>query len=181
MPTSLPESVCFEEKQYHGLNRHSMLRRLLLAVFCFVGYYWSENPKPVELQLFRIGQYPGNDRSGELFFVLGMAILALSVGLLFILHMRTTLTNQAILIDGLLTARRVRIDLNSIVKIKRIRLKPSFLNYPVYNLFNKGKIRFYTHGNDAIELTTNDGLVYRIGTQRPEELMRQLSNRNKDQ
>lgn len=154
-----------------------MLRRLLLAVFCFIGYYWSENPEPVELDLFRIGEYPGNDRSGELFFALGIAILALSVGLLFILHMQTTLTNQALWIDGLWTARRVRIDLKGIVKVRRVRLKPSLLNYPVYNLFNKGKIRFYTHGNDAVELTAGDGLIYRIGTQRPAELMHQLEKR----
>jgi hypothetical protein len=172
-----PEPIYFDERQYHGLNRHSMLRRLLLATFCFVGYYWSENPKPVQLDFFRIGEYPGNDHSGELFFVLGLAVLALSVGLLFVLHMRTVVIQQAVLVDGRWPVKRVRIDLNSIATLRKVRLRPSFLNRPVYNLFNRGMIRFYTHGNDAIELTTNDGLIYRIGTQRPEELMSQLRER----
>jgi hypothetical protein len=182
MPITMAETetIYFDERQYHGLNRHSMLRRLLLATFCFVGYYWSENPKPVETDFFRIGEYPGNDRSGELFFVLGLAVLALSVLLLFILHMRTLVLQQAVLVDGRWPVKRVRIDLNGIDSIRKVRLKPSVLNRPVYNLFNKGKIRFYTHGNDAVELTTTDGIIYRIGTQRPEELILCISKRLED-
>lgn len=165
----------FEEKQYHGLNRHSLVRRLLLSVFCFVAYYWSENPKPVNLELFRIGEYPGRDHSGQLFFVLGICILALSATLLFVLHMRTTVSNGAIILDALLSARKVRIGLDDIVSAKKIRLKPSIFNRPVYNLHNRGRVRFYTYGNDAVELTTRDGLIYRLGTQRPDELLRVIN------
>jgi len=147
------------------------VRRLLLSVFCFVAYYWSENPKPVNLELFEIGEYPGRDHSGQLFFVLGLCILVLSAILLFILHMRTTVSDDAIFIDGILSARKVRIYLKGISSAKKIRLKPSIFNRPVYNLHNRGRIRFYTYGNEAVELTTNDGLVYRIGTQRPDELL----------
>ncbi|MCU0434411.1 MAG: PH domain-containing protein [Bacteroidia bacterium] len=171
------EHIHFDERQYHGLNRHSLLRRLLLATFCFVGYYWSENPKPVELEFFRIGEYPGNDRSGDLFFVLGLAVLALSVVLLFVLHMRTQVLAQAVLVDGRWPVKRVRIDLNGIKAVRRVRLRPSFLNRPVYNLFNRGMIRFYTHGNDAVELTTTDNIIYRIGTQRHEELINCIRQR----
>ena len=93
--------VLFEEKQIHGLNRHSIVRRLLFAVFCFVAYYWSENPKPIHLPLFEIGSYPGNDHSGQLFFVLGICILGLSAGLLFVTHMKTMVTEKAVVIDGI--------------------------------------------------------------------------------
>ncbi|GAB4149637.1 MAG: hypothetical protein Fur0041_22710 [Bacteroidia bacterium] len=161
----------FEEKQYQGLNRHSMVRRMLLAVFCFVAHYWSEHPQPVNLTFFRLGEYPGNDENGKLFFILGLVVMIFSVVLLFVLHMRTTVHHGAIVLESLWTARKVRIDLKGIRSVKKTRLKPSLFNRPVYNLHTKGKIRFYTHGNDAIELTTEDGLVYRIGTQRPEEFL----------
>ena len=75
------------------------------------------------------------------------------------------------------SARKVRIDLEGIVSAKKIRLKPSIFNRPVYNLHNRGRIRFYTYGNDAVELTARDGLVYRIGTQRPDELLRAIHSR----
>jgi hypothetical protein len=166
-----PEKPLFDERQFHGLNRHSLVRRLLLAVFCFVAYYWSENPKPVNLQLFEIGEYPGRDHSGQLFFILGLSILVLSAILLFVLHMRTTIRQEAIFIDGILNARKVRIYLKGIASARKIHLRPSIFNRPVYNLHSKGRIRFYTYGNEAVELTTHDGLIYRIGTQRPDELL----------
>lgn len=168
------EQLLFEEKQYHGMNRHSIVRRLLLSVFCMVAYYWSENPKPVNLELFRIGEYPGRDHSGQLFFVLGISVLVFSALLLFVLHMRTAVSPEAIVIDGFWSARRIRIDLKGIASARRVRLKPSVFNRPVYNLHTRGRIRFYTHGNDAVELTTTDGLIYRIGTQRPEELLQHI-------
>jgi hypothetical protein len=165
------ETGYFEEKQFHGLNRHSLVRRLLLAVFCFVAYYWSQNPKPVNLELFRLGEYPGRDNSGQLFFILGIAILFLSAVMLFILHMKTTVKEGAVFIDGISSSRKVRVDLKGIASVKKIRLHPSIFNRPVYNLHSKGRVRFYTYGNDAVEMTTRDGLIYRIGTQRPDELI----------
>lgn len=166
-----PESPFFEEKQYHGLNKHSLVRRLLLAVFCFVAYYWSQNPKPVNLELFRIGEYPGRDNSGQLFFILGLAILFLSALLLFILHMKTTVKEGAVFIDGSLSSKKVRVDLKGIASAKKIRFRPSIFNRPIYNLHTKGRVRFYTYGNEAVEMTTRDGLIYRIGTQKPDELL----------
>ena len=160
----------------HGLEHvehvPDRVTELLLAVFCFVAYYWSENPKPVNLELFEIGEYPGRDHSGQLFFILGLSILVLSAVLLFVLHMRTTVRQEAIFIDGILNARKVRIYLKGIASARKIRFRPSVFNRPVYNLHNKGRIRFYTYGNEAIELITHDGLIYRIGTQRPDELLK---------
>lgn len=166
------ETALFDEKQFIGLNRHSIVRRLLLAVFCFTAYYWSQNPKPVHTPLFHLGEYPGNTSYGQLFFLLGLVILVFSGILLFVMHMRTTVFPGAIVIDGIWSARRIRIDLGSIRSVRAIRLKPSFFNRPVYNLHSRGRIRFYTHGNNAVELTTSDGLIYRIGTQRPQELLK---------
>jgi len=40
----------------------------------------------------------------------------------------------------------------------------------VYNLHKNGKIRFYAGGKEAVWLTDRDGLVYIIGTHKPEAL-----------
>ena len=52
------KELVFEEKQYMGHNRLSMVVRYLLAMFCFIGYYWSENPKPVQVSIFRFNAAP---------------------------------------------------------------------------------------------------------------------------
>ena len=76
----------------------SLSRRIALALFCFVAYYWKEN----------------HEKSGELFFFLGIAILVISVLLVFILHFETKVQNQSIILDGLWTSRKIKIDLSSI-------------------------------------------------------------------
>ena len=53
----------FIEKQYLGLNKMALTRRLALAVFCFIAYYWREN----------------HDKSGELYFAIGIAIIIFSI------------------------------------------------------------------------------------------------------
>ncbi len=112
---------------------------------------------------------PGN---GDLFFWLGVGIIAISIILLFILHIRLTVNHNSIILDGLWTTRKVKISLNDIVKAERRKYSRYHLNNPVFNLHFKGTIRFYTGGNDAVELTDRDGQIYRIGTQRPTELER---------
>lgn len=162
-------AVKFEEQQYHGLNRHSLVRRTLLSVFCFVAYFWSENPKPVDLGEIEIGEYPGDVRYGELFFVMGLAILALSVILLFIQHMKTVVTDKEIILRAKFPPREVRIPMNSIDSFRKVHIRPSIFNRPVFNLRAKGRIRFYTWGNEMIEITAKDGRVFRIGTQKSTE------------
>jgi len=148
------EEVLFEEKQYLGYNPLSLFRRLLLSLFCFALYWWKIH----------------NDRNGDLFFWLGSGILVISMLLLFVLHMRISVNKNSIVLSGLWTTRKVKISLNEIVKIERKEYSHLHLNNPVFNLHFKGTIRFYTGGNEAIELTDREGQVYRIGTQRPNEL-----------
>ena len=148
------EEIKFIEKQYLGLNKMSLSRRIALALFCFVAYYWREN----------------HEKSGELFFFLGVAILVISILLVFILHFETRLQNRSIILDGLWTSRKIKIDLGSIRSVKKIQYSKYILNRSVYNLHLKGTIRFYTRGSDAVELTDRDGLIYLIGSQKSEEL-----------
>ena len=174
----MKEGILFEEKQYLGSNPFSILRRSILAVFCFVAYYWSQNPLPVEVSGIRIGAYPVKeaDNSGQLFFLMGLFILFLSALLVFVLHIKTTVTENSIVLDGIWTSRKVKIDMNTIASGKITKFKHRFFQRPVYNLHHKGIISFYTRGTDAVELTDRDGLIYRIGTQKPRELLKAVED-----
>lgn len=159
-------NILYEEKQYLGYNRYSLVRRLALAIFCFFAYYFS--PEMPEIS--------GRVSTLELLFYMGIFILLLSVILLFILHIHTKVTPNSLILDGLWTARKVKIDLNSIISVEKIPYSRYLMNRPVYNLHRKGKIRFFTRGNDAVELIDRDGLKYIIGSQKAEELTRVLKN-----
>jgi len=172
----MSDSILFEEKQYLGFNKQSILWRTVLALFCFVAYYWSENPKPVDVSVIHIGSYPVQDieNSGQIFFIMGLVILLLSACLVFVLHIHTTVTETSIILNGLWTARIVKIDFNSIVSAEKILSSKYRLNRPVYNLHLNGTIRFYTRGKDAVQLTDRDGLKYRIGSQRADDLLKAI-------
>lgn len=171
-----PDKRIFDEKQYMGHNRLSIIWRTVIAFFCFVGYYWSENPKPVQIAIFRIGYYPALDipHSGKIFFLLGLLILLFSAMLTFILHTHTQVFSNYIVIDGFWTARRVKINLNTITNIRKSRYKKHIFRRAVYNLHSRGIIRFFTSGNEFVELKDNSGFAYRIGSQKAPELYQVL-------
>jgi hypothetical protein len=85
-------------------------------------------------------------------------------------HYKTTVQNKSVILDGLWTTKLVKIDLNSIVKVSKRPYSSYLINNPVYNLHQKGKIRFYAGGKDAVSLIDRDGLEYIIGTQCQEDL-----------
>lgn len=151
----------FTEKQYLGLNKMSFFKRMVLSIFCFLAYYWSEN----------------HDKSGDLFFFLGISIFVISALLVFVLHFETRITKDAIILDGLWTSRKVKIDVNSLQSAEIVKYSRFFLNRSVYNLHFKGSIRFFTRGKDAVKLTDKDGQVYLIGSQKVEELERIIKNK----
>jgi len=155
------EEIKFLEKQYLGLNKMSFIRRMALSIFCFVAYYWSEN----------------HEKSGDLFFFLGISILVISALLVFVLHFETKIINNSIILDGLWTSRKVKIDINSIKSCQKVSYSRFFLNRSVYNLHYKKSIRFFTRGKDAVELTDQDGLIYLIGSQKAEELERVINEK----
>jgi len=150
--------ILFEEKQYLGYNRYSNVRRFILAIFCFIAYFWREEA----------------DRNGELLFGLGVAILAISVLLMFVLHLHTKVTDHSIILDGLWTSKRVKIDLGSIVSVRAVPSRKFLLSRPVYNLHWKGAIKFYTRGKEGVELIDVDGLVYVVGSQMSGQLVQLL-------
>lgn len=155
-----------------------MLVRTAFTVFCFLGYYWSENPEPVQVSFFRIGTYPIRNisNSGLIFFLVGLSILILSAALTYVLHIQTRVYHGYMLLDGFRTSRRIKIDLNNIVSVRKSRYKKNIWRRAVYNLYNKGVTRFYASGEDFVELTDNAGFTYKIGSQKPTELYLVLKN-----
>ena len=74
------------------------------------------------------------------------------------------------ILDGFWTSRKIKIDLSNITSIRKSKYKKSIFSRAVYNLHNMGIIRFYTSGQDFIELVDNAGFTYKIGSQKPLEL-----------
>jgi len=165
-----------------GHNRLSIIWRTVLTVFCFIGYYWSQNPKPIHVSVFEIGYYPAIDipNSGKIFFLLGLLILFFSAILTFILHTHIKVYQNYMVIDGFWTARRVKINLDTISNIRRSKYKKHIFRNAVYNLHSKGIIRFFTSGNEFIELKDNTGFTYRIGSQKASELFHTIKKLRKE-
>ncbi|MBD3749563.1 MAG: hypothetical protein IE931_08710 [Sphingobacteriales bacterium] len=159
----MTEQYPFHEKQYLGRDYNFISIRMVMAIFCFIAYYLTEN----------------RERNGDLLLLVGCGILFISVLMLFLLHYRTIVNNKSVILNGLWTTRLVKIDLNSIVKVEKGKYSSYFLNNPVYNLHRNGTIRFYAGGKDAIKLTDRDGLTYIIGTQRISELYDAIKNEMK--
>jgi hypothetical protein len=135
-----------------------------LAIFCFLAYYFKAL----------------NYGTGNVFFFIGLFIIILSVSLLFTLHFQTKVENNSIILDGLWTSRKVKIDILSLVSCNEVVYSKYFLNRPVYNLHRKGTIRFYTSGKEAVSLQNKDGLIYLIGSQKSSELNRVINKILKD-
>ncbi len=173
--------ILFEEKQYLGHNRLSIAIRTLLAIFCFTAYYWSENPNPVQVSFIKLGSYPikAIDNSGLVFFFLGISLLLLSSLLTFVLHTHIKVYEDYLVIDGFWTSRRVKIEFHGIKSLRKSRYKKNSLRRAVYNLHNLGIIRFYTSGEEFIEISDREGFVYRIGTQRALDLHKILKEQIK--
>lgn len=156
----MSDKPVFVEKQYLGREWIPISIRLVLSIFCFVIYFFTGT----------------RERNSDVLVVVGFGILIISIIMGFLLHFRTRVQNKSVMLDGLWTTRLVKIDLNSIVKVEKGRYSRYLFNNPVYNLHKKGTIRFFTSGNDAIHLTDRDGLLYIIGSQHVNELMRAIKD-----
>ncbi|MFB2121397.1 hypothetical protein [Parapedobacter sp. 2B3] len=150
----MEEKPIYVENQYLGRDRGWLSVRLVLALFCFTAYY-------INIE---------RESESQLFLLVGIAILFVSIVMMYMLQYRITVEGGNVKLSGLWTTRLVKIDLNSIVKVERKPYSKFFINNPVYNLHQKGRIKFYAGGKDAIWLTDRDGLLYIIGTQRQVEL-----------
>lgn len=156
----MTDQPLFQEKQYLGRDMTWISVRLILALFCFVAYYinWEHLI------------------SRQLFFIVGVLILLVSIIMLYMISYLTKVTDTHVILSGLWTTSLVKIDLNSITKVEKKKYSNFFFNNPVYNLHKNGKIRFYSGGKEAIWLTDKDGLVYVIGSQHPDQFFQALQS-----
>jgi len=172
----------FLEKQYIGYNRLSILLRLLLMLCCFTGYYWSENPNPVVTRIgdIRIGSYPGKDlpQSGELFFLMGCALGVWSIALLFVPHVRIEISEGMIKLQGRWGSRRSQFPVSEVVFVRCVEVPYSEIQRPLLSQKNKGQLRYYTWGDEAVEISLRSGLRLVVGTQRASELVAALRQAN---
>ncbi|HIY76919.1 MAG TPA: hypothetical protein H9825_11720 [Candidatus Sphingobacterium stercorigallinarum] len=154
----MDEEALFDEKQYLGRDWSWISVRLILALFCFVAYYinWEHVV------------------SQQLFFIVGVGILLVSIIMLYMVSYRTLVTPTHLILSGLWTTSLVKIDLNSIVAVEKKAYSTFFFNNPVYNLHKAGKVRFYSGGKEAVWLTDKDGLIYVIGSQHPSQLFQAI-------
>jgi len=159
----MSDKPAFTEKQYLGREFIPLTIRLVLAMFCFAAYFFTDE----------------RERNGDLLVVVGFAIIIISIIMGFLLHFRTRILNKSVLLDGLWTTRLVKIDLNSIVKAEQGLYSKYLFNNPVYNLHSKGTIRFFASGKEAIFLTDRDGLVYIIGSHNANEFLRAIKEEMK--
>jgi len=108
----------FEERQYIGYNKHTLSLRLFLAIFCFVAYYFTDIPEV----------------NGDLLFFLGIAILLISLILLFVTHIHTVINPQEIIIEGIMHSGKTRVPVNEMIKAEVTPYSRYIINYPVFNL-----------------------------------------------
>ena len=134
----------FLEKQYIGRDYIRIAIRLVMAAFCFGVYVYERD----------------RDNTVDLFLVVGFGIIGVSIILLFLIQYKTIVENKTVILDGLWTTKKIKIDLNTIVNVKKGKYSNFVFNNPVYNLHRKGSIRFYSSGKDAVVLTDRDGLEF---------------------
>jgi len=149
------KKTLYIENQYLGRDRGWLSVRLLLALFCFVAYY-------INIE---------HERNNRLFLVAGAAIVFISMVMMYVQHYRIIVTENSVQMSELWTARLVKIDVNSIINVENKQYSTFLINNPVYNLHQKGKVRFYAGGKKAVWITDREGLVYIIGSQHPNELV----------
>ena len=77
-------------------------------------------------------------KTGDAYFFIGIAIILISILLFFVLHYRTEVDKNSVIIDGLWTTRKVKINIDNLVEVKKVRYSKFIFNRTVYNLhFNR--------------------------------------------
>ncbi len=149
----------YQEKQYLGFNRFGIMRRTVIALFCLIFYYASEV----------------DDQTKNVFFLLAIVVLVLSLVSMMIQHLETRLEGSKLTLIGPMTFKKVELEMDG---LRALEVKPYskfLLNRPMFNLHRKESIRFFTYGKWCVEFETKNGERITLGTQRPQGLYEILS------
>jgi hypothetical protein len=83
----MSDKAVFIEKQYLGREWIPITIRLVLSMFCFAAYFFTDE----------------RERNGDLLAIVGFVIITISIIMGFLLHFSTRVINKSILVDGLWT------------------------------------------------------------------------------
>ena len=150
--------LLFEEKQFLGFNSYSIARRMVLAIFCLVTFYYSENRM----------------ENADVLFLIGILILVLSILLLFVKYIHILVDEQEIQLKGMWKKQAIRVALSDIAGLEKSLYSKYHMNQPAFNVHVEEEIRFYTSGRDAVKIKLKNGSLLVIGTWRADELFRAL-------
>ncbi|WP_431292854.1 hypothetical protein [Pedobacter sp. P26] len=107
----MESKYAYIEKQYIGRDYVRIFIRLIMAAFCFAAYVYERD----------------RDNTQDLFLVVGFGIIGVSMLLLFLIQYKIVVDNGSMILDGLWTTKRVKIDLNSIVDVRKATYSRYFL------------------------------------------------------
>lgn len=149
----------FEEKQYAGFNSYSIARRMVLAIFCFVAFYYTENRM----------------ENADLLFLIGIFILIISIVLLFIKFLHIAVDNEKLYLNGMWSSKKIIIPISDIVSAEKTLYSRYHLNNPKFNVHEGNVTQFYSGGKDAVKITLVNDNILLIGTGRADELSNLLN------
>lgn len=158
--------VDFVENQYLGFNKFNLIVRMVIAAACFFSFFTSAKSSMKDTTL-------------NVFLILGISILVISIFLFFVLHIRTLIIGNYVILSGYWNARIIKLDINNIKSCNKVKYSKFLLNRPVYNLNIRGRIKFYTMGSWAVELEDKQGFKYLIGSQKSEQLEKIINKKLK--
>lgn len=156
MENKFDNEVNFIENQYLGFNPFNLIVRLIIAGGCFFSFFTAQETL--------------KDSTANLFLILGISVLLISILLFFVLHIKTLLVDHLVVISGYFGARIIKLDLHNFVSSEVVSYSKFTFNRPVYNLHIKGKVKFFTYGKLAVKLVDKQGLIYLIGSQKAQQL-----------
>jgi len=153
----------YDEKQTLGYNSYSTSRRMVLAIFCFVAYYYTEN----------------RSQDADLLFVVGIFILILSIALIFVTYLRISLTDTEIVLSNLWNNKKIRLPFSEIQSMETSVYSKYHLNNPAFNVHQDGQIKFYAAGSLAVKIALKNGENYLIGSYHPDRIIQIVKEQSK--
>jgi len=139
-------ALLFNETQYLGRNMYGLARRMVIALFCLIAHFITDE----------------RDDTAGLFFIVGSATLLLSLILLFVPYYTIKLDQEYLTLKS--TGRKeVKIPLRVITNMEITSYNRYHLNNPVFNVLDIAEYKFYAEGRKALVVNLEGGNVFRIG------------------
>ena len=93
------KNVLFDERQTLGSVRFWTSWRFAVVLFCVAAYFVSEERNRSE--------------EGDLFLVVGTGVMLISILFIFLTHYRTIVQNGSLILTGLWSTQKVKLDFQS--------------------------------------------------------------------